>query len=158
MKGCGGGGAGALVVGAAQGGCSECVSFYQVKEKQGGGRRKIYLLPSENFDPGVVNLSKESSQLNRKHEEERGDGRWGGWRGWDVLGGGGSGGAISSTISKEALFRDGEQGVWGVGGEGCPRHVYNPETDPSQPANLPPAPPPTPSLHPPKKQKIKTIK
>lgn len=36
-----------------------------------GGWRKIYLLLSENFDPRVVNLSKESSQLNRKHEEER---------------------------------------------------------------------------------------
>lgn len=38
---------------------------------RGGGARKIYLLLSENFDPRVVNLSKESSQLNRKHEEER---------------------------------------------------------------------------------------
>lgn len=44
----------------------------------GGGGGKIYLLPSENFDPRVVNLSKESSQLNRKHEEEgkRGSGEF----------------------------------------------------------------------------------
>ena len=106
MKGCG--------VGAVRGGCSECVSFYQVKERQGGGRCKIYLLPSENFDPGVVNLSKESSQLNRKHEEERG-----------ALGGGGGGGGagmfgvvvrgphtpMGATISKGAL-------CGGVGGGG----------------------------------------
>lgn len=91
----GGAGSGVLMVGAAQGGCSECVSFYQVKEKQGGwvggerGRCKIYLLPSENFDPGVVNLSKESSQLNRKHEEERGDVGVGGA---GMFGGGGGGG------------------------------------------------------------------
>lgn len=99
-------------VGAALGGCSECVSFYQVKEKQGGGRCKIYLLPSENFDPGVVNLSKESSQLNRKHEEERGalvvvvEGLGClGWWGGVVVGGGGAHTPMSSTISKEALFR-----------------------------------------------------
>lgn len=74
--------------------------FCQVKEKwagcwvvggcvggargKGGGRGqgqrcKIYLLPSENFDPWVVNLSKESSQLNRKHEEEGGLGLWARW-------------------------------------------------------------------------------
>lgn len=90
--------------------------------RRGGG--KIYLQPSENFDPRVVNLSKESSQLNRKHEEER-------------KGGVGVGrleslvcfGVGGHTHSKEALFR-----VWGLS-----RHVYNPETDPSQLANLPPA-------------------
>lgn len=46
-----------------------------------GQRCKIYLLPSENFDPRVVNLSKKSSQLNRKHEEEGGGGGWGGLEG-----------------------------------------------------------------------------
>lgn len=47
------------------------------------GRRgcKIYLLLSENFDPRVVNLSKESSQLNRKHEEEKRGSLEGGGRG-----------------------------------------------------------------------------
>lgn len=64
----------------------QSVSFYQVKEKHGAeeeGRRgcKIYLLLSENFDPRVVNLSKESSQLNRKHEEEKRGSLEGGGRG-----------------------------------------------------------------------------
>lgn len=70
-----------LMEGTAQGGCSGYVSFYQVCVFVclWGGRYKIYLLPSENFDPRVVNLSKESSQLNRKHEKERGRGleAWG---------------------------------------------------------------------------------
>lgn len=70
-----------------------CV-FLSGEGEAGRGRKrrggcKIYLLPSENFDPRVVNLSKESSQLNRKHEEERGL-----WRrrleGVGCLGGGGA--------------------------------------------------------------------
>lgn len=57
--------------------------FLSGEGEAGGGRGgvggKIYLLLSENFDPAVVNLSKESSQLNRKHEKER----------WGCRGGGG---------------------------------------------------------------------
>lgn len=89
--------------GAPQVGCSEFVSFYQVKEK-GGGWCKIYLQSSENFDPRVVNLSKESSQLNRKHEEERkgGVGEPGMFLGGELAG--------RHIDSKEALFR-----VWGGG-------------------------------------------
>lgn len=120
------------------------MSFYQVKEKQGGGRCKIYLLPSENFDPGVVNLSKESSQLNRKHEEERGalvvvvEGLGClGWWGGVVVGGGGGTHTHELNHFKRGTFQS--CGVEGGLEEGCPCHVYNPETDPSQPAYLPPA-------------------
>lgn len=69
-----------------------CVFLSGEGEAGRGGWCKIYLLPSENFDPRVVNLSKESSQLNRKHEEEG-------------KGGGGSG-------------EVGEAGMFGGGG-GC---------------------------------------
>lgn len=57
-----------------------CV-FLSGEGEAGRGWCKIYLLPSENFDPRVVNLSKESSQLNRKHEEERKEGGGGGGAG-----------------------------------------------------------------------------
>lgn len=127
--------------GAPQVGCSEFVSFYQVKEK-GGGWCKIYLQSSENFDPRVVNLSKESSQLNRKHEEER---KGGSGRAWYVFGWGVGGAA-------HRFKRGPFQSLGGRGG--CPRHVYSRETDPSQLANLPAAlPSPYRFVTPPEKNK-----
>lgn len=114
----GGGGAGELVVGAA---LSACLFIRWRRSREGGRRCKIYLLPSENFDPGVVNLSKESSQLNRKHEEEGGMG--GG--GWMFLGSVGGGHTQRLNHFKRGTFRS-----WGI-------RVYNPETDTSQPASPP---------------------
>lgn len=64
------------------------------------GRCKIYLLLSENFDPRVVNLSEESSQLNRKHEEERKRGEAGMFGVVVVVGGT----SITPTDSKEVFF------------------------------------------------------
>lgn len=103
---------------------AQSLSFYQVQEKQGEGRgwHKIYLLLSENFDPGVVNLSKESSQLTRKHEEERRRGEAGMFGVVVVVGGGTS---ITPTNSKELFFR-----TWNRGGWGCSDCIYNFETDP----------------------------
>lgn len=70
-----------------------------------GGGGKIYLLLSENFDPRVVNLSKESSQLNRKHEEERKRGEAG------MFGVVGGGTTITSTDSR-GVFQNRTGGEW----------------------------------------------
>lgn len=82
------------------------MSFYQVRGEARRGRCKIYLLLSKNFDPKVVNLSKESSQLNRKHGEERRRGGRGGWGHW-----GAKGTPTGSSISKEPPFSAGEREV-----------------------------------------------
>lgn len=91
-------GVGAGAVGAAEDASSEFVFLSGVGE---AGRCKIYLLLSENFDPRVVNLSEESSQLNRKHEEERKRGEAGMFGVVVVVGGGTS---RTPTVSKGVFF------------------------------------------------------
>lgn len=98
---------------------SECLFIRWRRSREGGSWWcKIYLLLSENFDPGVVNLSKESSQLNRKHEKEGGGGGWRAGRVGVAVAGGGT------PIS------------WSMRGFVNGGDVYNLETDSSQPVDL----------------------
>lgn len=75
------------------------------------------------------------------------------FEGLGCLGWGGGG-----HTHKLSHFKRGTSQSWGGEGAvrvGGPRHVNNPESDPSQPANVPAALPPTPSLPQKIKNKIK---